>query len=336
MPIEVNGPSESRFDLVYVGDGYTSGQLGRYGQHVRTSVSAMFEVEPFKSYRGQFNIWQVNVVSAQSGVDNDPRPGVRRDTALDMYFWCGNMERLLCVNETKARQYANAAPGVDQIVALANTTKYGGAGGGVATSSGGNQQASQIVVHELGHSVGGLADEYDYGTCDRREPREPNATTYTAAQLRAYRYKWHRWLDQPSPDGGTVGTYQGARYCRSGMYRPSQNSMMRQLGRPFNPPGREAMIAGFYAHAATIDDATALSGGHFRVAVATMPSAPRITWTVDGHPVASGVTELDVDRLGLPPGEHIVAVTVADASPQVRDEALRSQLRDTHSWRITR
>ena len=251
IPVEVHGPSESRFDLVFIGDGYTKGQQGLFRQHVAAGVRRMFEVEPFRGYRGQFNIWQVNVVSAESGVDNDPQPGVRRNTALDMYFWCDNIERLLCVNETKASQYAAAAPDVDQVVALANTTKYGGAGGSVATASGGHASSTDVVVHELGHSIGGLADEYENGTCDPREPREPNATTRTAEQLSAGREKWYRWLGQPSPDGGVVGTYEGARYCTSGMYRPSPNSVMRTLGQPFNPPGTEAMIAGFYREAAT-------------------------------------------------------------------------------------
>ncbi len=207
---------------MFVGDGYTSSQQSLFDQHVRGSVAALFQVEPFRTYRTQFNVWEVNVVSAQSGVDNDPQLGIRRDTALDMYFWCGQIERLLCVNETKARQFAAAAPDVDQIIALANTTKYSG-----------------------------LADEYDNGTCDRREPREPNASTFTASQTSALRTKWYQYLGQPTPDGGTIGTYQGARYCTSGIYRPSQDSIMRTLGRQFNLPSRDALIAGFFRERAT-------------------------------------------------------------------------------------
>ncbi|MEC3979678.1 M64 family metallopeptidase [Amycolatopsis sp. H20-H5] len=333
-PIEVNGPSASRFDLVFVGDGYTSDQLGTYAQNVRTSVAALFAVEPYKSYRGQFNIWQVDVASAESGVDNDPALGVNRKTALDSYFWCGGIERLLCVNETKANQYAAAAPDVDQVIVLANTTKYGGAGGSVATSSGGNAQASQIVIHELGHSIGGLADEYDYGTCDPAQPEEPNATTYTADQMRTRRAKWYDWLGQPSPDGGTVGAYAGARYCTSGMYRPSQNSVMRTLGQEFNPPSTEAMIAGFYREADTIDSATTAGDGSLRVAVAKVPGPKTITWSVDDRRIPSGGTALDVRAPHLAPGAHTVAVTVTDDSDRVRDKTLRAALSDTRVWHV--
>ncbi|MFF3225781.1 M64 family metallopeptidase [Nocardia suismassiliense] len=244
VTIQQTGPSSQRFDLVFVGDGYTSSQLDVYKQHAVNRWNEIAQVEPFKTYKNSFNVWAVNVVSQQSGVDNDPR-GTMRNTALDMTFWCGGTERLLCVNETKALQYARLAPEVDQVVALANTTKYGGAGGKVATSSGGNAQSGQIVVHELGHSVAGLADEYDYPN-DRytgREPREVNASTYTSAQMQQNKAKWYQYLGKASPDGGVVGTYEGAVYHKRGVYRPTQNSLMRSLGREFNLIGLDAMKA---------------------------------------------------------------------------------------------
>ncbi|MFD6157146.1 M64 family metallopeptidase [Nocardia sp. NPDC060256] len=244
VTIQQTGPSSQRFDLVFVGDGYTASQLGTYKQHAINRWNEITQVEPFKTYKNSFNVWAVNVVSQQSGVDNDPR-GTYRNTALDMTFWCGGTERLLCVNETKALQYARLAPEADQVIALANTTKYGGAGGGVATSSGGNAQAGQIVLHELGHSVGGLADEYDYPN-DRytgREPSEANASTYTSAQMQQNRTKWYQYLGKQSPDGGVVGTYEGAVYCKRGVYRPTENSLMRTLGREFNLIGLDAMKA---------------------------------------------------------------------------------------------
>lgn len=51
-----------------------------------------------------------------------------------------------------------------------------------------------------------------------------------------------------SPDGGRVGAYVGG-YYTTGLNRPTDGSLMRFHGKPFNLPGVEAMIAGFYRHA---------------------------------------------------------------------------------------
>lgn len=324
VPIEVNGPSSSRFDLVFVGDGYTSGELGLYGQQVRAKFNELMAIEPFRSHRTQFNAWQVNVISAQSGVDNDPSRGIRRNTALGMYFWCANIERLLCVNETKAKQYAAAAGDVDQVIALGNSGKYGGAGGNVATASGGHASSGQIVIHELGHSIGGLADEYDYGGGDcypYGEPRESNVSRYTAATLRAYNLKWYRWLGQTSPDGGVVDTYTGGRYYKRCIYRPTQNSIMRTLGKQFNLPGREAMVAAFYRETGLVE---AAAGPNERRPWVRPVGNAVVIWRVDGSIVDNPVPG---------PGTYVVTATITDPTAWVLDPDLRAgPLTTTLTW----
>jgi len=107
----------------------------------------------------------------------------------------------------------------------------------------------RIAIHELGHSIGGLADEYDYNSGDcypGGEPVEPNVSRLTAAQMRIANTKWARYLGQATPDGGVIDTFVGARYYLRCIYRPSQNSIMRTLGRQFNLPSRDALITQFY------------------------------------------------------------------------------------------
>jgi hypothetical protein len=237
--LQNTGPSNKRYDLVFVGDGYTAAQLPAFRKQAAEKWAAIAAVEPFKTYKNSFNVWLVDVVSAQSGVDNDPTLGINRDTALGMRFWCANTERLLCVNTATALSYAASAPGADQVIAIANTTKYGGAGGTVATASGGNASSGQIMVHELGHSIGGLADEYTYPNDQYTgaEPKELNASKLANGS------KWASYLGKATPDGGVIGAFEGGRYYAKGLYRPSENSLMRTLGKPFNLIGHDVMVA---------------------------------------------------------------------------------------------
>lgn len=238
VPIQDTGPPGSRFDLVMVGDGYTASEMGLLREQAEAKWREIAATAPWDKHRQNTNVWLVNVVSAQSGVDNDPTQGINRDTAMDMGFFCAGIERLLCLSESKAQAYAAEAPGADAIVALGNTAKYGGAGyPSLATVAGGNAQAGRIAIHELGHSVGGLADEYytPGTTHPGGEPREPNVTTDPTGS------KWASYLGQSTPDGGVIGAYQGGSQYEYGIYRPSQDSLMRTLDKPFNLVGLDVM-----------------------------------------------------------------------------------------------
>ncbi len=148
----------NRVDLVLVGDGYQAAQLGTYAAHAQSAMTQLFNQEPFKTYAPLFTVHRVDVVSIDSGVDNDPVQGISRNTALDMGFWCNGIERLLCVSVTKAYQHAAAAPfPPDQVIAIANSTKYGGAGytgSDLATVSGGNSSAPRSRSMNLGTASG--------------------------------------------------------------------------------------------------------------------------------------------------------------------------------------
>lgn len=336
------GPVGTKIDIAIVGDGYTKRDAARFRTHASKHVAELFSVEPFRRYRDLFNVWLVPVESPESGVDNDPTPGISRDTALDMAFWCGGTERLLCVNTAKAKAAAEDAPEADIVLAIANSTKYGGAGGAVATASGGNERSGQVVIHELGHTIGDLADEYDTAHTNAPavpEPDEANVSIYREELMAAQETKWHRRLGEPTPDGGRIGTFLGGRYNPVVYYRPSENSIMRTLGKAFNTVGREAMVIAFYDLARPIESAT--SGrvsrtGRITVVPAKTVGTPlRVTWTVDGKPLTTRATRLDLRALRLRPGSHTVTVTVTDTTPWVIDEVAREELMsESRTWTV--
>lgn len=340
----VNGPVANRVDLVFVGDGYLATQLALYQTHVAAGQNALFALEPFATYENFFNVHVVEVISNEAGVDNDPTQGILRDTALDMGFFCSGIERLLCVNTTKAYSYANNAPDVDQVFAVANSTKYGGAGyttSELATYSGGNASSPQVAIHELGHSLGDLADEYfSPGTYIGPEPTEVNASKLTAAQMVTAGTKWTNWMYGSFPPfDGPVNTYLGAAYYSNGLYRPTNNSMMRSLGRPFNPPSAESLIIEIYRIVSPIDDATPAGFVAPTETLFVTPLHPvgqvlDVEWFVDGAPVVGTTTEtLDISTLGLGEGLHDISVTVTDNTAWVRNEAARSAyMSDSRAW----
>ncbi|MFG2888110.1 M64 family metallopeptidase [Streptomyces sp. NPDC048248] len=349
-----SGPVDSKLDVVFVGDGYTEAQQEDFHADIRAKWAKMTEVEPYASYTGLFNVWAVDAVSRDSGVSGDPTQDVTRDTALGSAFFCDGTERLLCVDTNKVESYAAKAPAADLVVVLSNSTKYGGAGynavssqvgyDGIATASSDNAQSDQIAVHETGHSLGKLADEYDYGqpgTYSGPEPTEVNLSTLSADEMTGRQQKWYRWIGQESPDGGTVGAYEGGGYYQFGLNRPTENSIMRTLGREFNLPGREAMIAGFYRHASVLTSgvgtASTLSRDD-RIRV-TPAARARVTWYVDGHEVAAarGRTPVEPSSLGVPADgrTHTVTAKAADPTRAVRTPALRKHLSAALTWHVT-
>lgn len=344
-----NGSTADRLDIVVVGDGYTEAELGAFRADAREKWAELTAVEPYTTYRNLFNVWTVDAVSNESGVSGDPDRATVRDTALGSYFWCGDIERLLCVDEAKVDGYVAKAPEADLVLVLANSAKYGGAGynqpsptlgyEGIATASAGNEKSGQVAIHETGHSLGKLADEYfypgypGYERYTGAEPADSNISTLTADEIGRQRVKWHRWLGETSPDGGTVGTHEGGGYYVEGLFRPTDNSLMRVNGKPFNLPGVEAMIAGFYRHAKPVTALTPTDRplrlrSTAKVAVPRLTGADgrqlRVRWYLDGKELKhlAGRTEVPVARIvkGLIDFRtHTLSATVDDRTPSVRD-----------------
>jgi hypothetical protein len=173
---------------------------------------------------------------------------ILRDTALDaQYYFNGSTEQQLYINDDKANAalsagLSDAGFAADIRLVTVNDTRYGGAGATYAVYAGGNNSAPEVALHELGHTFNGLADEYGGFTLPYggNEPREINATKDRNGA------KWSHWHGYDQQGIGLIGAYQGARYYNTGLFRPSQNSKMRTLNRPFDVVSREKIILDIY------------------------------------------------------------------------------------------
>ncbi|MFC9793755.1 M64 family metallopeptidase [Streptomyces sp. NPDC127584] len=359
VPVQTTGPADRRFNLVFMGDGYTAAEMPAFRADLDRHLSTLWSVEPFASYRSYINVWAVEAPSAESGVDCDPGlDAPARDTALDMGFWggcdAGSVQRLLTVDSRKAAALADLVPGTSaanrQVVALAHSSTYGGAGGGYATASGGNALSSLITPHEIGHSLGGLQDEYDYyargvpgDTYSGPEPSSAHHTLLTERQMRDERAKWWRWLGEESESGGVIGRHEGGMYRTKGVWRPSRHSLMKTLGYAFDQVEREVMVRAISAKVNLVQDhtpATAPIGADRTVWVDTLHpvgGALAVAWRLDGRTLPTrGARSVDLRPLRLSPGPHTLTATVTDPTPFVRDPAVRASaaLTRTVTWTV--
>ncbi len=231
--IRSNGSPSNRVDIVVLGDGYTSTEIaaGKFAADTENAIVGFFAQQPFAEYPRHFNVHRIDVTSVESGADH-PSRAIFRDTALHATYDCSGITRLICVNFSAVSGVLSRTitdPNArDIVLVLVNDTEYGGSGGSFAVASI-HSSAVEIVLHEIGHSFGLLADEYSGPpppSCVLTEPSNANVTTVTTRGS----IKWSAWIHPSTPLPTTTSTaatprlYAGAKYCDSGMYRPTYNS----------------------------------------------------------------------------------------------------------------
>jgi hypothetical protein len=197
-----NGPASQKLDLVILGDGYSANEMEKFRNDVKRLTNVLLNVEPFKSRKNDLNIRAIETPAAQSGV-NKPHPGVFKRTPLSVSYGIFDSERYALTFDNKTvRNIASEVP-YDFMVILINEKTYGG--GGIynlfTTVSADNKFANYIMVHELGHHMGALADEYYTSSVSYEaqkitvEPWEPNVT----ALLDKDNLKWKSVVESGTP-----------------------------------------------------------------------------------------------------------------------------------------
>jgi hypothetical protein len=256
-----NGPDTDRFVLVLLAEGFQNHELPDFAERADRFVDVFVTTPPFDRLCRAFNIYRIDVESDESGAD---RPASCDDTTMvATYFdatFCsdGSSHRLLGVNNATAIAVMDLlVPEWDEGLVIVNTPEWGGMGGSPGTTSIATGWEG-IAIHEVGHSVFGLADEYEYrlgcnsGEDDRDshpgpEPNRPNVTIQSNPSL----VKWSHLVDpmvpanqptttnadcevcdpqsNPFPGEMVVGVYEGAHYYHCDAYRPTFDCMMRNF-----------------------------------------------------------------------------------------------------------
>ena len=214
--------------IAFVAEGYTADEMEHYLDDCQKAIYSLFNHEPFKSMQDRFNIIALKSVSEESGT-SEPAKGIWKNTVLGSHFDTFYMDRYLTTLHLKQLHNVLAGTPYEHIIILVNTEHYGG--GGIYNSYNltytGGKHFLPVVVHEFGHSFGGLGDEYNYGDNDPMyfadtEPWEPNLTTKCD-----FNGKWEKLIEE-----GKAGLIEGGGYLTHGVWRGFENCRMRTNEEP--------------------------------------------------------------------------------------------------------
>lgn len=214
--------------VAYVAEGYQQHEMGTFLEDCRAAMESLFSHEPFRQMQDRFNMIAVMSPSAESGT-SWPAKGIWKNTVLGSHFDTFYSDRYLTTLHLKKLHDVLAGTPYEHIIILVNTDHYGG--GGIYNSYNltyaHGPQFRPVVVHEFGHSFGGLGDEYPYGDDDPMyfpdtEPWEPNLTT-----KHDFSGKWEALVSE-----GRAGLIEGGGYLSKGVWRGFENCRMRTNEEP--------------------------------------------------------------------------------------------------------
>lgn len=251
-----NGPDAQRYNIVIMGDGYQAAEIAAYEARVQDVVNAFTNQVVYGACDTSVNIYRVNIQSDDSGVDK-PTPCYATSTLRDTYLdtkYCGGGSTQRCIGSSNSALIQATATAATAnwhfVLVLVNDAEHGGCRWGNISYSATGAGFERTTIHELGHAIGNLADEYEEfaGTHSGGDPGRANLTVATNRGD----VKWHDLIlpttpvptwqktdctafqNPPATWGDTVGTFEGGnRYSTCGIYRSQRTCLMRSSTQPF-------------------------------------------------------------------------------------------------------
>lgn len=331
------GSSANRVDIAIVAEGYTQAERAKFIADANTFLTTFLGSDnarlnaPFSTYNGFFNANALFFASAQSGTDQ-PNNGI----SVNTYFNAsqhGSDGRLLYGDSGTVEievGRALSANAHELIIVLVNTPLYGGAGGGIAWASAGNSAASELALHEIGHSFADLQDEYVDSAVAPSFPLDALSFLNSAHVTDSLsRIPWSAWMGYNDGELGAIGTYQGGYYRASGVWRATQNSKMLSLGVPFSAPEKEAFALHYYQAIGDYLSVVSQIPGIYQ------PVTPNnalfsFTWSANGKTsIKTDGSYFDAYSAGLIDKSGSLSLTTIDNTGTIRKNLSATQQKET-------
>lgn len=251
-------------NVILMGDAFSDRQIadGTYDNVMRKTAEALFSEEPYKSFKDNFNISYVNVVSQTEGYDYSNR------RTLGTEFGGGSS---VSGNKDKVVEYSKKVISENElddalIIVIMNKDAYAGTcymydciydnyGRGLSIAYfpaySDIDTFNGIVLHEAGgHGFAKLADEYAYeymGAIPESEKALRNINTVYGWWKNVdftndpTQVKWSQFISDERYNAENIGCYEGGFTFWTGVWHPTENSIMRYNTGGFNAPSRYAI-----------------------------------------------------------------------------------------------
>ena len=349
--IQYAGPEAINF--VLLGDGYTATEQKKFLSSAKKLYNALFKKVPMNKYKKWFNLYAIEVISNESGISH---PGVLKngvyvcpegssmpimnvDTYFGIHFDTYGIHRLPCPdNSTKIYNLLNALmPDFQLVGILCNTSEYGGAGGSYLTCTM-HDNASEILIHEFGHTFAGLADEYYAG--DNYLGEHPNQTATSNSRT----IKWKHWWGQENVGAFPIGgSTKADKY-----YKPVDGTCeMEYLNKQFCPVCRETLIEELHNRVKVIADyepsektvtmnEEEITFTITRYYKGLSPNKVDFEWSLNGTVLEDEKTEQLVLRYDAfdPTKTNTVKIKANEVNPLVKDPKHATKHTSTVIWRV--
>lgn len=179
--IDSGKPDSDSLVLTILGDGFTAAEQTTFiniatdmvDHLVGNPTKSIVGIYPFDLYRDYFTVYAIEVVSNQSGVSRDSSPN--NHLIIDNYFGSSYyqgtddpnaIERSMTVENKSGVKELTKKHSITSLVLCNSASRTGGTslGNGIVVMNckGTGLDRANVLSHELGHSVGKLADEYYY------------------------------------------------------------------------------------------------------------------------------------------------------------------------------
>lgn len=244
-------------DVVFVGDAFADKDQDLFNKYVELGKEAFFTEEPFRSTKDRFNIYRIGSVSKNGIIAQEGG-----DTKFSAQF--GDGTYISGDHDAVFRFVQDKMPSVNLkktiVFVIVNKAKYAGTCWMFSDNKAvcyvplcrDETDYAQTLRHEgCGHGFGKLADEYFYDSMGRI----PDDKVTELKQWKVLSYGFYENVDLTSDPNtiawarfisdsrysGKVDVYEGGYTYPYGVYRPTDNSIMRYNTGGFNAPSREAI-----------------------------------------------------------------------------------------------